>query len=100
MVRALARLERDLGGEIRVVTLVPPHLREVGERYGAALPGELVPSRSGLGGGPPSVPRPAIEVWSASGELLLTKTIPANAREEVLYEEIYWLRSETEPPRS
>lgn len=100
VVRALAEVEGEFGADTRVLTVVPPALGDrFAERHRLEWPGTVVElDRSRYDEQRALAPLPRVEVWSAAGELLLLRSLPANlAAGKLLAEEVLWCRSFTGP---
>lgn len=90
--------DREQDGEIVVATVVPADstAKQVGV---SSLPGQVIQVASAEYSRAASLaPRPRIEIWSATGELLLLRTIPSFASQvEMLDEELLAARWFTKP---
>lgn len=94
--------DRSQDGEIVVATVVPADAtaKQVGV---TSLPGEVLQVASEeYARAATLAPRPRIEIWSASGELLLLRSIPSYASQvELLDEELLaarWFTKPSTPP--
>jgi hypothetical protein len=100
VVQALSEVEAEHGEDTRVLTVVPPGAGDrFAEMHRLRWPGTVVEmalpryeAQRAIG------PLPRVEVWSAAGDLLLLRSLPANlAAGQLLAEEILWCRSFTAP---
>lgn len=100
VVRTLEEVQAAFGADTRVLTVVPPALgARFAERNRLEWPGTVVElDRSRYDQQRALGPLPRVEVWSAAGELLLLRSLPANlAAGNLLADEILWCRSFTGP---
>lgn len=98
--RTLSEVESRYAGDTRVVTVVPPGLgSRFAETFRVAWPGTVVElDRARYDVQRELGPLPRVEVWSANGDLLLLRSLPANlASGRILEDEILWCRSFTAP---
>lgn len=81
--------------DIRVYTVVPEGTKSW-KNYGIEPPGDIVtlPAPQWLSH---PAPRPRLEVWEHEGTLLLSRSVPAGAVEEDIYEEVTLARTFTWP---
>jgi hypothetical protein len=95
IIRALRRVQLEYQ-DVEVVTVLPDARAALRGLLGEELPGRTVAldSRAYVAQGEVS-PRPRLEVWSQSGQLLLLRSVPPSASEESIYQEVIWSRAFT-----
>lgn len=95
-IRALRKIGREAPG-VLILTVLPTSLAATA-RFGEEPPGKVVRMGAERFGAEARIaPTPRIEVWSGSGQLLLMRSLPSNANEGEIHEQILWTRSFTAP---